>query len=198
MFDLHQVFPDLDPSILRICYHSIVIHSAEWDTFNFAQITDLHLSKRYDEVIGMISKKMPNIMQNQSPNGPMIQDLIKRYINPNNGLREFNLWANNEYRNGKLDFAFVTGDILDYCMKNSVRNRKAEEYELENTNWDIFLRILLNDPIELRMDCNPCGISPNEEISIPIFTCAGNHDVRVNGYPITTGKYYKFFGLDIY
>jgi hypothetical protein len=126
--------------------------------------------------------------------------LIRRYQNPNNKLRQFIIWANNAAAREKLDAVLITGDNIDYCLKelkpDHENNADPEDpYELYETNWDVFLRILLNESIEYRPSCKPKNIVVHEEIAVPIFTVTGNHDVRVNGYPLTATKYYRFFGM---
>jgi len=71
-----------------------------------------------------------------------------------------------------------------------------EIYKLEESNWDIFLNIVLNKKIETESDCTPLKIEQQEELAVPIFTSTGNHDVRINGYPLKVStKIYRNFGL---
>jgi predicted phosphodiesterase len=182
MFDLQQTFSNSDPTQIRINYHSLVIWKKPWDSFQFAHISDLHLAKRYDELLGVMAIKSRSRKKS----------IQRRYQNPNNHLRDFISWANKECLvNKKLDFVFITGDIVDYYLKNKFP--KMETYHIDESNWGIFLNIILNKPIELRPDCDAIGVHAQQEIALPIFTLTGNHDVRVHGYPITSlGNYRKF------
>jgi hypothetical protein len=192
MCDLYQFFPNLDPAIVRINYHAIVFCNHEFSDFNFVHITDLHIAKRFDELLGVISDRI-NI--EESMRFTKEEPLRKRYKNPNNYLRQFILWANQQFRKGGLDVVFMTGDLIDYCLKTSLP--KVKSYELEETNWEIMHRILLYDPIQYRTDAPTTGILSHEEIAVPIFTLPGNHDVRLFGYPINVLGNYHHFGLNL-
>lgn len=214
MFDLVQDFPDRDANIQRACYHALVARRKSWQNLNIAHVTDLHVARRYDEILGMLAKELDITAGKPYISGLAIKKkvqaelheeyeydkndpLIRRYQNPNNKLRQFIIWANNAAAREKLDVVFITGDNIDYCLKEHghEHGEKGENYELYDTNWDIFLRILLNQPIEYRPDCQPKNIVYHEEIAVPIFTITGNHDVRVNGYALTATKFYRYFGM---
>jgi len=214
MFDLVQDFQERDPAFQRVCYHALVIRRKSWQTLNIAHATDMHVARRYDEILGVLSKELDITQGKPYMSGLGIKKkmqaelheeyeydkfdpLIRRFQNPNNKLRQFIIWANNAAAHEKLDLVLITGDNIDYCLKEHghEHGEKGELYELHETNWDVFLRILLNQPIEYRPDCTPKNIVFHEEIAVPIFTLTGNHDVRVNGYPLTATKFYQYFGM---
>ncbi len=197
MFDLVQDFRSLGLDKQRICYHSIVVRQKEWDSVKFIHTTDIHIAKRFDEIMNIIlNRKRQNygelVMRYlEERHGP----IYMRYFNPNHHLRSFIRFANQESKRNNLDFVIMTGDIIDFCLKTTLP--KMENYRLDETNWDIFLRILLAEPFDIRelSTQNPIPIT-KEEIAVPIYTITGNHDVRLYGYPITALKYYKHFGLE--
>jgi hypothetical protein len=220
MFDLVQTFPGATSIKERTCYHAIVLRKKDYTSFQVAQITDLHLAQRYDEVLDNLSrflgpfgdildvKRVLDFFKGktrgksgkkrvqegifQETEYSRFDPLNKRFQNPNNKLRQFIIWANQAAAREHLDLVLVTGDILDYCLKEAVQK---SDYSLGDTNWDIFIRILLNEPIEYRPGCNPTKIVHHEEIAVPVFTLPGNHDVRVHGYPLPAMGYYKYFGM---
>ena len=196
MFDIVQDFTSLGINQQRVCYHSIVVRNEEWDTIKFMHVTDIHVAKRFDEILNIIlnrkRQKYGELVMKyiEDRHGP----LYMRYFNPNHHLRTFIQFANRESKNKNLDFVIMTGDIVDFCLKTTLP--KMEKFKLEETNWDIFLRILLAEPYEIRefSSQNPYPLI-KEEIAVPIYTVTGNHDVRLYGYPITALKYYEHFGL---
>jgi hypothetical protein len=58
MFDLVQDFPGRDPGIQRACYHALVIRRKDWLNLHLAHITDLHVGRRYDEVLDVLSNEL--------------------------------------------------------------------------------------------------------------------------------------------
>ncbi len=220
MFDLVQTFLGNRQTEEHICYHALVLRKKDYTSFHVAHITDLHLAQRYDEVLDDLSgflgpfgdmldvKRILDFFKGK-PRGKSTKQKVeegifreteysrfdplnRRFQNPNNKLRQFIIWANQAATLEHLDLVLITGDILDYCLKETVQKT---EYSLGDTNWDIFLRILLNEPIQYRPDCNPTKIVRHEEIAVPVFTLPGNHDVRVHGYPLPAMGYYKYFGM---
>ena len=204
MFDLEQTFASFDPNISRVCYHALIISTrSNWNQLNFAQISDVHVAKRWDEFLGVMgvkADKTPDFEKN-SKEEPEKKTLLRpplraRFKNPNNYFRKFIRWANQAFCKGELDFVLITGDIIDYYLKNTIKKMKT--YELEESNWDIFLRILLNDPLPLRTDVPATNIFQGEEMACPIYTVTGNHDVRVYGYPLSASTgIYRNFGISL-
>ncbi|WP_371804265.1 metallophosphoesterase [Candidatus Lokiarchaeum ossiferum] len=199
MFDIYQTFSAQDTHkdypIYRICYHSLVIRKKSWDNLKFIQITDLHIGKRYDEFLDILSKHKLKINFDKLP--PLIQklDLQSRFKNPNNKLRQFILWANYRASLEKLDVIFMTGDIIDYYLKNTIRSK--ELYKITESNWETFLNLILNDPIELREGIAAKNIVEHEELAVPFYTITGNHDVRIYPYSLHTAGLYRTFGLHL-
>nr|MDO8113121.1 metallophosphoesterase family protein [Candidatus Sigynarchaeota archaeon] len=215
MFDLVQTFPEREDRE-RVCFHALVVRRVDWTNMRFVQVSDLHLAKRYDEVLGVITDHIDTIMDKidivhlrklfkiKGSSAKIAQEINKefeynkddplhrRYQNPNNKFRQFILWVNRAADQEDVDFVVITGDIIDYCLKEDVE--KSESYDLQDTNWDVFLRLLLNEPLDSRP--GPLKkVIYHEEISVPVFTLTGNHDVRLNSYPLSAVGYYKYFGL---
>ena len=198
MFDLYQHFDSgLTPEngAPRICYHALVIRNIGWQNFKFAQITDLHVAKRFDELLGMLIPKTRIFSADISVHFLHRKTLVERYKNPNNNFRKFISWANIQNNQNQIDFILVTGDIIDYYLKNS--SNRASNYNLPESNWEIFLNILLNFPSPQRGLIEYMNIYPQEELTVPIFTLPGNHDVRIYSYPLNSSKLYRHFGLNM-
>ncbi|MBN2151569.1 MAG: metallophosphoesterase [Candidatus Lokiarchaeota archaeon] len=220
MFDLVQSYGAGTTAKERTCYHAIVLRNKDYTSFHVAQITDIHLARRYDEVLDCLSgflgpfgdildmKRVVDFFKGRfrrASREKRVQDEIfreteyrrfnplnRRFQNPNNKLRQFIIWANQAAAREHLDLVLITGDILDYCQKEDVQKT---DYSLGDTNWDLFLRIMLNLPVEYRAGCEPTKIVRHEELAVPVFTLPGNHDLRVHGYPLPAMNYYKYFGL---
>ena len=57
LFDLAQYFKDI-ALVPRMLYHSICLTTnLTWENFSFIQISDLHVAKRNDEMLGVIVKE---------------------------------------------------------------------------------------------------------------------------------------------
>ncbi len=197
MFDLYQTFPNTPNKSFRICYHAVDIRKNTWDEFRFVQITDLHIAKRYDEILGTIINNKRNSKVSTKKLSPFFKkfSLKSRYKNPNNKFRQFIIWANERSKFGKLDVIFITGDIIDYFLKNSAKHRGI--YTLNDSNWEVFLNIVLNEPMDLSEGCSTQYIVSHEELSVPLYTQIGNHDIRVYPYSLKTAGFYRKFGLNI-
>lgn len=197
MFDLYQTFPAIphteDNPIYRICYHSLVIRRENWENLHFVQITDLHVGRRYDELLSSLLAHKIKINFEKLP--PVIRklDLEARFKNPNNKLRKFILWANRQARFNQLDLILITGDIIDYYLKNTTKNKNL--YEISESNWESFLNIILKDGMDIREGIEPKNIVDHEELAVPFYTLTGNHDVRVYPYSLHTAGLYRSFGL---
>ncbi len=202
MFDLIQIFPEPDTKVVRTNFHSVVVSTKDWNDYRFAHITDLHIAKRNDEILGVIKGRMShgfgsNIIRIADKISSMSDDapIEERFQNPNNSLRLFNKWANDQMNKGQLDFAVITGDIIDFCVKTDKSDKDSDFLELKSTNWDIFIDIITGTRPILRDDYEPVNLLEEEELGIPIFTTTGNHDVRLFRYAITLLDIYKLLGL---
>ena len=190
MFDLYQDFSFSGQNLYRINYHSVALRNASDEEIIFTQITDLHLSQRCDNFLTTMHKsKIPYLSKiapkiNQPP-------LIERFHNPNNLFRQFICYMNKERLNSKMDCIFITGDIIDYFYANS--GNKVKNYDIETSNWMIFLNILLNNSNSSDCQTNSSRRVSQEELTVPIFTLTGNHEQRINGYSMDLN--YHNFGI---
>ncbi len=202
MFDLIQSLSINGTTVKKTNYHAVVLTKQTWESFSFVQITDLHVTKRNDEVLGMIRHlinahvllKFGEKIKELDPFRLHEKPLEARFQNPNNALRLFNRWANIRARSGNLDFILATGDLIDYCVCSHIK-RQDDKFEFENTNWNVLYNLILNNPIETRPDYPTANILSNEELALPIFMTPGNHDSRGYKYNFKIGKIYKKFGL---
>ena len=216
--------------LMRINYHALVLTLKNMKNTKDIKIwhaTDLHITKRNDDIPHHICKEMSNngmrekdselglaaekelelaigtsygsdeIIKNinMKINDPAIHvfELFEdmkldkeeffwklpieyRVQNPNNNLRLFIYQANEAYKRNELDFIALTGDLIDF-----VTPRTSTNYEFKNSNWKVFLDIILGKPEKMKFG----GILPPEELIVPIFTIPGNHDYKGHTYPVT-------------
>ena len=204
MFDLIQKFPKAQNDLFRINYHAIVVSEKEWIDYRFVHITDLHIAKRNDEILGVIKGRMNSGFGSKiigffdkisSREKEEEKPIEKRFQNPNNSLRLFNRWANIEMEQRNLDFVVITGDILDFCVKADKSDKDSDFLEFKSTNWDVFVDIITGNRPILREDYSPVNLLEEQELGVPIFTATGNHDVRLFRYAITLLEIYKLLGL---
>jgi len=129
-------------------------------TVKFVHLTDLHVAARND----MWEVEVHTVIEG-SPVTPDPQD----FKNFNTRLRDFIEWANQEADEGRLDFVFMLGDLVDFC-RTGLFDRTPDD-----SNWSVLIEILTDQP----------------GLRVPIFTTTGNHDWRT--YP-----YSPVFRLDIF
>jgi hypothetical protein len=207
LFNLIQTFLE-DPELVRDLPHAVCLSTNDqWDNLQYLHISDLHIAKRYDDLIGIIQTNMKksivksvvnfyeeNIQKKLFPGRekPGLWDLPleQRYTNPNNMLRRFIRYANHQAMQNNVDFIVMTGDLIDYCLKTEA-SMSILDYDYPNTNWTHFLDILLHRPIEPREGYELVGIEPSEELLVPFFTTLGNHDYRATHYTIQALGVYK-------
>ncbi|KKN13044.1 hypothetical protein LCGC14_1010420 [marine sediment metagenome] len=199
----------------RINYHSLVISKQKWKNFTFIHATDLHVAERNDRIYGIVKnwtqssikegvdsfiktlKKKLKLGIKTTTIEEVFSDiktpLRRRLINPNNQFRKFIKISNRKVYRNELDFIVLTGDLIDYTVlsKLSKKLRKLTDFKYENSNWQVFKKIILNTPSEEKYK----GVKRGEELNCPIFTTLGNHDYRPFHYDLTWGEMYKKIGL---
>jgi hypothetical protein len=214
LWDLEQIFVD-NPDDPRYLPHAVCLSTNKtWDPLQFLHITDLHVGKRYDDLIGVIranlkssvaqkmvewydEKVKPIISPGRDKPGALDLPIEQRFTNPNNMLRRLGRYANHLASQNALDFVVMTGDLIDFCIKPESA-ASFLDFDFPHTNWTTFLDILLNRPIEPRPGCQLFGIEPCEELLVPIFTVVGNHDYRATHYTIQSLGVYKKLRLKGY
>ena len=134
----------------------------------FVHLTDLHVAARND----LWEREVHAVIEG-SPVTPGPQD----FRNFNTRLRDFIEWANHEADEGRLDFVFMLGDLVDFGRTGLF------DRTLDDTNWSALVEILTGSSAEDQRN--------NEGLRVPIFTTTGNHDWRT--YP-----YSPVFRLDIF
>jgi hypothetical protein len=175
-----------------INYHSIVISKNDWNSMNIIQATDLHLAKRNDEMSEKIVQAYKqNQIESQSNTLEKFKDsLKKRIVNPNNLFRLFIKKMNTKVFENKLDFIFITGDIVDFTVRAEYSSDEENIFDYHKSNWEIFKEILLN--INQKSE----GLTyKSEELLCPIITIPGNHDYKPWHYDLNWAGIYKKVGL---
>ena len=195
----------------KINYHSLVISKNDWKNINIVQVTDLHIAKRNDEMYNALDsmhkklrkenvKKIEQIQKNELKKkdkkkfkksfSKIDLSFRRRLINPNNLFRKFIREVNKSVVNNKVDFIFITGDIVDFTQISTESNFQDSDNSYEKSNWKVFKNILLNTE-----PSNRKGIRNTNELLCPIFTIPGNHDYRPWQYDLNWGGIYKKMGL---
>ncbi|MFI5107268.1 MAG: metallophosphoesterase family protein [Terriglobales bacterium] len=128
----------------------------------FVHLTDLHVAARND----MWEAEVPAVIEG-SPVTPGSQD----FKNFNTRLRDFIKWANQEADEGRLDFVFMLGDLVDFC-RTGLFDRTPDD-----SNWSALIEILTDQ----------------QGLRVPIFTTTGNHDWRT--FPYSPGFRLDLFGI---
>lgn len=131
-------------------------------TVKFVHLTDLHVAARND----MWEAEVPAVIEG-SPVTPDRQD----FKNFNTRLRDFIKWANQEADEGRLDFVFMLGDLVDFC-RTGLFDRTPDD-----SNWSALIEILTDQ----------------QGLRVPIFTTTGNHDWRT--FPYSPGFRLDLFGI---
>jgi predicted MPP superfamily phosphohydrolase len=98
------------------------------------------------------------------------------YTNFNDGIRDLITEANRLYREGQVDVIIATGDLVDYAYEDGPTH-------WQRSNFYFLQRILCGD-------VKGQGGRPGEELLVPIFMAAGNHDYRQHPYKL-------FFTVDV-
>lgn len=139
--------------------HSLYVRR-DWSSFSLMHATDLHVSRRLE---GLRSK-----LERLAATNPKMKQAAENYINYNDGLRAIITYANRLYKRGELDAILATGDLIDYIFEE-------DDHQLGSGNWG-FLEKLLRGQVP------QADGSKGEELLVPIFMGAGNHDYRLNPY----------------
>jgi hypothetical protein len=127
----------------------------EWRDFGLAHVTDTHVARRIDQFRAML-------VEAGRP------EAARAMVSFNDRFRGFVKYANYLHDEGILDLIVVTGDLYDYIHEQLVEPGPSVNPEL------------LRDLILGRSD-SPEFIDI-EELRIPIFLIAGNHDYRIQPY----------------
>lgn len=197
--DLIQSYPE-EENLRRTNYHSVCLTNQTWENCTIIQASDLHIAKRNDEVLTFLlrgfdkslSKRILAVYDFFTGN---YKDTIEdRFVNPNNNLRLFIRLMNKLHASGKVDVIIFTGDIIDFCVRSDGGDN-VTSFDMQNTNWNIFYKILLNQELTFRSDVNPEYIYPGEELLVPIFTATGNHDYRCYHYDFRWGPLHKVLNV---
>ena len=139
-------------------------------TVRFVHLTDLHVAARND----MWEAEVDAVIAG-SPVTPGPQ-LFKNF---NARLRDFIKWANNKADEGRLDFVFALGDLVDFS-RTGLFDRTPDD-----SNWSTLIEILTGSPAEDGRD--------NKGLRVPLFTTTGNHDWRT--YPYSPVFKLGLFGI---
>ena len=97
-------FQTLDKADVRTCYHSIVLQNEDWDSFRYCHVSDIHVAKRFDELLSVMEEKTPKLELDARITLKQLPKLTRRYKNPNKYFRRFIRWVNQRVQLNKMDF----------------------------------------------------------------------------------------------
>ena len=192
LFNFIQNFPEVD--WYNINFHSVYIHNRDWHNFKFIHAPDTHIAWRNDTILEVFKAKY--LSTGLTKDSEKFKRLKERYVNFNQNFRDFIKYANNLHRQGKLDFIMLNGDIVDFVYENyrpDINKGKTPFYPRSIDNFEFFRELVTAWG-------SKDGIIVDEELEVPLFTILGNHDYRVNEYPLIFKLVYlhvKPFGEDI-
>ncbi|MBY6006704.1 metallophosphoesterase [Salipiger bermudensis] len=150
--------PGTDNRIYDVVPHAIY-SKRSWTHFGMVHATDLHVSRRYDGY--------PEIWRQRGN-----LEAVRAFSNPNDNLRNFIRWANNEHAKGRLDLILATGDIVDFIFDNDMDHAGAG-------NFRFFERLVRGlEPARDRDGAH------SEALRVPVFVTFGNHDYRPRAFPM--------------
>lgn len=141
----------------RIVAPHAVYHRRAWTDFGIAHITDIHVARRIDKFRGLL------VAAGRS-------DAAQQLYNWNDRFRGFVKYANYLHSIGVLDIVIATGDVYDYMFE--------DDDDPTGGGNAAFLRQLI------------LGQAPGpefgdvEELLVPLFMTAGNHDYRKHAYKL--------------
>jgi Icc-related predicted phosphoesterase len=158
LYDL--VLKDNKKKLEKINYHALQIVESIKKEFNFIHLTDLHTSKRNDEILDEVLKVK---------NARDYNSIYENYINFNENFRTFIKTANEMADRNELDFVVITGDLVDFAFHGW-----EDESSPDENNWRNFINIVTGAGDEKE--------KMNPGIKVPIFTSTGNHDWRLHPY----------------
>ena len=176
LFNFIQNFPEVN--WYNINFHSVYICKKDWHNFRFIHVPDTHIAWRNDTILEVLKAKY--LSTKLAKDFEKFKKLKERYVNFNQNFRDFIKYANNLHRQGKLDFIMLNGDIVDFVNENyrpDINIGKTPYYPRLIDNFEFFWELVIAWGSKE-------GIIVGEELEVPIFTILGNHDYRVNEYPL--------------
>jgi len=212
LFDIVHDIPNMSES--KINYHSLAIFNKDWESFKFIHATDLHIARRNDFIINFVRDKKRSEISRCRNNNKKIEKVDKfvldrdfefkeefqddryedlRYakFNFNYQLRKLINFVNQKVSIDECDFVILSGDLVDF-VKIAKGNKSYKN------NFEVFVDILLGLNKGLT---HPPFLGNDEEfinkneILVPIFTLAGNHDYHGGHYGLRFLGFHKKFGL---
>lgn len=144
--------------------------------------TDIHVASRWEtivadarRVLSDVEREMPGIGSTGSDialERPSAWDAFQQsFVNPNKNLAALIRIVNHLADEGRADFLFLTGDLVDFKFQ---RPRRYSRATYDGTEWQFLEDLLL-------------GRLPfSERLRVPMFTLTGNHDYRLFPYRLQT------------
>lgn len=152
---LYDVVVRADDGQWKVLAPHAIYYRESWHDFGIAHITDTHLARRIDGFRDRL------IQRDRVPGAESL-------CNFNDRFRGFIRYANYLHDENELDVIVVTGDFIDYLFE--------DDDDPDGGGNALFARQLL-------LGQRPSATFPDvEELRVPIFVVAGNHDYRHNPY----------------
>jgi hypothetical protein len=160
---LYDIAVKADDGTWQVIAPHAVYYRSEWHDFGIVHVTDIHLARRIDY--------FPRRLEAAGRS-----DSARNMSNWNDRFRGFIKYANYLHRLGVIDVILATGDIIDYLFE--------EDDDQSGGGNALFARNMILGRVP------GVAVPDVEELHVPIFIIAGNHDYRVWPYKL-------FCNLDI-
>jgi hypothetical protein len=154
LYDLELTIPN-DSGFYPLSPHSVYLKK-DWTNFGLLHITDLHLSLRNEALRAQLY-------------AAGLKDAGDNYANCQDQFRDFIRYANHLHSIGLAHGIMATGDLVDYYLEPGDDETAGNFRRMRN--------MILGKPFDT-------GVAVGEELLLPIFTTFGNHDHRLNEYPL--------------
>jgi hypothetical protein len=149
---------DIPGSLPREIPGGVVIHDKKGKEINVVIAGDLHISEQDYEIKKMM---VESLLDEEKPGNQEVVDRIERFYESINEKLEaaVEIW-NREYREGKLDYVVLNGDLVDFI--NIATTFTDQGYR--GTNFRRLVHIL-------------------SKLEAPMLAKVGNHDLHIYPFP---------------
>jgi hypothetical protein len=171
---LYDLLLTKDGQVVNTAFHALCLRPGE-ERLRFIHLTDLHVALRND----LYETNLQDTVWYSDPQ----QAVHTHYNNFNENMRRFIRYANGLANEGKLDFVWILGDVVDF-LRHGFNDRE----DFGDNNYRVFRDLILGTASERNRSV------PNAGLKVPVFTSTGNHDWRF--FPYDPALKNTVFGVD--